>query len=277
MSGWLGQVTGHLPDWWDAGSGEGGGLAMNDGVAVLVGVLRSCCTHLGERGTPMATLTAEELLAALRPFAEIVGEHLAGLDDDARESFRRGARGVQGQTSQRRRVEAAIRASMPKFSPQGLDEYLEAQEQRRSEQAFKLIASIEKTLKTHVIETLRAEFDAEEKPDAWWYEGVKTPIRKVARERQEDAGGDREVEDCLDLIHFRSIAADNWAMFKETLAYGSQGKDTGTKWIIAVNDVRKVVMHPSSDVEVSATTLDQLREYERWLKEQCGETPTDGQ
>ena len=80
----------------------------------------------------------------------------------------------------------------------------------------------------------------------------------------------QEVEDCLDLIQFWAIAQNNCATFMDTLAAGSQSKDQGTNWIVAINATRKGVMHPSSDVQLTALQLNDLRDYEAWPRGQCG-------
>ena len=45
LNNWFGTIQEAAPDWWNAGAGEGGGLAMNDSVTACINVLRSVFQH----------------------------------------------------------------------------------------------------------------------------------------------------------------------------------------------------------------------------------------
>jgi DNA sulfur modification protein DndB len=59
VSSWLREVRDRTSQWWDAGSGPGGGLAMNDGVTVSVNVLRSVVEHLDAARATVERRSAE--------------------------------------------------------------------------------------------------------------------------------------------------------------------------------------------------------------------------
>ena len=49
LKAWLNGIRQHCEDWWNRGSSEGGGLAMNDGVTACINVLRSVFAHIAPR------------------------------------------------------------------------------------------------------------------------------------------------------------------------------------------------------------------------------------
>jgi len=54
LKAWINTVASINKEWWDKGSGEGGGLAMNDGIAGLLAVLRSVFEVLEKRNLKLA-------------------------------------------------------------------------------------------------------------------------------------------------------------------------------------------------------------------------------
>jgi len=111
--------------------------------------------------------------------------------------------------------------------------------------------------------------------DAWWYSGIPDEVRKKASTRLEDELGKGNKEDYLELIDFRKIVLKNWEVFKDTFAYGDKGnKEKRTEWIVKVNDIRKIVMHPAKNRQVTSEDLVWLETYERWLTSRPG--PEDG-
>ncbi len=254
-------------DWWDVGAGDGGGLAMNDGVTVCMGVLRSVFQHFEGKGMRLVTLSAEELVAEIRPFAEALGNYLGGLSSEERLRFRNGSRGVQGQTNGRRRCERALHDAIPAFEPTELKKDLELEGARTNEQAYAIIQAIERNLKKAVLDVLREEFRGDE--NLWWYEGVPERVRlKVTQRIEADKGALGDREDNFDLLDYRAIVMANWPLFKGMLGRDAQGKDRGTNWLVRLNDTRRIVMHPSREALIDWDSLALLEEYRDWLAAQ---------
>jgi DNA sulfur modification protein DndB len=66
LQGWFGFIRDAVPDWWAAGAGDGGGLSMNDGVSVCMGVLRAVFQFLSDkRRIKLIQLSNSELLQQL--------------------------------------------------------------------------------------------------------------------------------------------------------------------------------------------------------------------
>jgi len=145
VKSWLIDIYGGCSDWWDLGSADGGGLSMNDGIAVCLGVLRSVFEHLGKK-IALVRISDDELAREIRPYGETLGEYFGSLSDEARSNFRKGCRGIQGQTAQRRICEEELHSMFPDFEPPGLIEELELVKARTNERAYPLIQSIERML-----------------------------------------------------------------------------------------------------------------------------------
>ena len=274
LKGWLSAVRESCADWWDLGSAEGGGLAMNDGITACINVLRSVFQHLDEKkNAHLIRRDHGDLLDCVLPYARALGAYFAKMTAEERKGFRE-LRGVQGQTARTRRCQLAIRASLADFNPPGLDEFVQLEKQQTNLRAKAVIDRIEQSLQRTVIEELKEEFGASE--SEWWILGVpkKTRIDVTKREQDDDSRRGAK-ERYLDLIDYRSIALDNWQLFEPLLAYGKTGnKEKKTKWIVDLNEKRNIVAHASAGIALSLEELAQLEEYERALNERLSGAPT---
>lgn len=266
INGWFGFIRDAVPDWWGLGAGDGGGLSMNDGVSVCMGVLRAVFQFLSDkRHIKLIQLSNDELLQKLAPYGKALGEFFASCSADQHKEFRTGARGNQGLTFTRRKCEKALHDKFPEFEPEGLLEALKLEAAQTKEQAFKLIVSLEQRLQDFIIKALKLEF-GDNHEDPWWYNGVPVQIRQKATARLEEDQGKGKKEHYLDLIDFRAIALNNWSLFQDTLAFGKSGnKEKRTEWMQKLNEMRKVVMHAAKQQTIGFEQLAQLREYDEAL------------
>src|SRR5260370_15463813 len=69
LNNWFGAIQAAAPEWWITGAGEGGGLAMNDGVTACINVLRSVFQHFIVRGENLILLNDQELFEQVKPYA----------------------------------------------------------------------------------------------------------------------------------------------------------------------------------------------------------------
>ena len=262
VAAWFGFIRDGAADWWAFGAAEGGGLAMNDGVAICIGVLRNVFQHIAKKeGISVVGVTDKELIGLIEPYGAALGEYFGNMSNDARLLFRTGARGNQGRAAHRRQCESVLHRRFSDFEPPGLREDLELQNAKTNEQAYAMIQRIEKRLKKIVMSALREEFDGE----SWWYEGVPQGIRTKAVERKEEEKGIGEREDYLDILDFRRIALHNWQVFQDIVSYGSGNKEKKTNWMVQLNALRKIVMHPGKAQSINWDQLATLKEYEGWL------------
>lgn len=95
---WFDIIRRAAPDWWDLGSADGGGLAMNDGVTTCINVLRSVFHHLDSHGEKLVLLDNDDIVGRIRAYGEALGEYLGSLTAEERARFR-DLRGIQGQAA----------------------------------------------------------------------------------------------------------------------------------------------------------------------------------
>ena len=263
---WFTLISEPAKDWWDKGSGEGGGLAMNDSIVSCVNVLRSVFQHLEQGKLRLRDLTESEVHEMLTPFGDALGNHLKSFNEEERKSYR-DPRGVQGQNFRTRLAQKAIRDAISAFNPVGLEAYLEGQKAQTNQRANAAVVNIERMLQKTVVEELKRECGTGEQE--WWMTGVPTTVRRKASDRYEEDGGKRGGRECyLDLIDYKHIVAHHWSLFEPILGFGTGGKEKRLSWLDFVNERRKIVAHPSSLAVVPLADLAQLREYESWLTDQ---------
>jgi len=261
---WLNIISQRSSVWWGKGSGEGGGLSMNDGVMTLIRVLGSVFQYLETKVIKSISLDNEDLLEHLKPYAEALGDYLNSLSEEKRSEFRK-FRAEQGINRRMMWCQKGIRDHIQEFNPPGLDKFLEEEKAQTNLSAETIIHEIERLLQNVVIEELKREFGASE--NRWWIEGIPKPIRTEATKKWED--NDRKRPGAwhhLDFIDYRKIIQNNWSIFERYFGYPAKGnKEKRTKWIVDVNEIRNVVSHVSSGESVSIEQLRQLEQYRDWL------------
>jgi hypothetical protein len=265
---WFSVIRAAVPDWWDKGAGDGGGLAMNDGVTTCIMVLRS----VTQQSEPqrLVRLDDEDLFQHIKGFAEALGAYFAKFSETERKMFR-DLRGVQGQTRRWRKCQEALRVSIPTFDPEGLDLYLADEKAETNTRGKSVIESIEKTLQKIVLDELRSEMPEGED---WWILGVPKPVRqKVTQKYEEDDHQRGGYEYYFDLVDYPKIALHNWQIFQPILGYGNPnaGKDKQLSWLNFVNLKRNIVSHASSAQTLTIDELSQLEQYAEWLQMKKGE------
>lgn len=267
INNWFDVLRTPVADWWDAGAGEGGGLAMNDAVTAGLNVLRSACIHLESTGVKLVELDDDDLFQVLRPFATVVGEYLGSLTEEERRRFR-DLRGGQGQTTRTRRLEKAIHDRFPAFDPPELGDFMLREKAQTNKKAKEIVDRIEIALQETVIQELKREYGTDE--SQWWMMGVPKGIRqRVTNMYEMDDGKRGGKEYYFDLSDYRNIVHQNWGIFEPLVVTGKQGvaKEKRTAWMNDVNEIRRVVAHPSSGVTVSIEQLEQIEEYDSWLRD----------
>lgn len=272
LNQWFSLVRNAAPEWWDAGSGEGGGLAMNDSVIAIIGVLRSVFNHLSSNGSKLVTLDDEDLFERITKYGEALAQYLGDLSEEERKGYR-DLRGIQGQTARMRRCQQAIHEQIPTFLPPGLQDFINTQKAQTNIKAKQIIDRIETILHETILEELKREFGLDE--SQWWIEGVSKPVRvKVTKRYEEDDGKRGGREYYFDLIDYRTIIQENYTLLGQLLGYGNANasKDKRTTWIKEVNTMRNIVAHVSAGKSISIEQLDQLESYDRWLAQQIAGT-----
>jgi len=264
IKAWINKIVELNKSWWDLGSGIGGGLAMNDGVSSFIMDLKSVFDVLDKKGIKLIRATDQEVCDLIKPYSIALGDYLSTFDESQRKAFR-DLRGIAGMTYRTRQCQQGMRAKIPDFNPEGLDEWIELQKQQTNKSAKEIIDKIEVMLQDFIVNELKREFGVDD--DVWWYEGVPNPIRtKVSGLMEEDKNKRGGKEYYFDLIHYRRIIAEHWELFEKVFAFGTRGnKDKRTEWLDFINETRRIIAHPSSGKIVSTEDFAKLDEYYKWL------------
>lgn len=281
LSGYFDLVRSQATEVFDKGAGEGGGLAMNDGITVCINVLRSIVSYFESKAPKTAALihlSDDELIELIAPLATLVGQHFGGLTADQMAQFR-ALRGVQGQTTGTRRVEEFLRRNVADFDPPGLKEYLARERAQTTTKAFEEIQTVEKILQFTVLSELKSEYG--DKETEWFFGGVPIRVRKKVDDRINEQGGKSGGrEQNFDVIDYREIVSANWELFEKILGRGEKGsKEKRTKWISDVNELRQKVMHASKgqSLPITEEQLAILEDTREWLQHQVSEPPLEVQ
>lgn len=266
---WINEISRVNKEWWDIGAGEGGGLAMNDGIATLIAVLRSVFEFLeNKEHKNLVAYSNEEVCKLILPYAKILGEYLQGFDVAQRKAFR-DLRGVVGVTFRTRQCQQGMRVLKPEFNPDGLEEWITLQKATTNKNTKELIDKIEVVMQQNIVEVLKNEYGME--GERWWYEGIPSTIRKKVSERMEEDKNRRGGKEFyFDLIDYKKILSENWEMFEKTFGFGksTSSKDKRTEWIDFINETRKIVAHASSGKTVSLEEYTKIEEITNWLEKQ---------
>ncbi|SDU39172.1 DGQHR domain-containing protein [Pseudomonas yamanorum] len=260
---WFGAIRQNSSEWWDLGSADGGGLAMNDSVTACLMLLKSVLNHIELSGRKLSKLDVSEVNSLIKPYAEALGHYFASLNAEERKLYR-DLRGMQGQSARNRRGQQALKNVFPEFSPPGLEDYLSREKEQTNLHAKLVIDRIEILIKNLVVQELFQEFGEE-----WWGEGVPKAMRIAISTRSENDDNKRGLKEAyFDLLDYRVIALNNWSIFQSLLGQGKKNdnKDKQTKWLVEVNEMRNAVAHASSGVSLSVEKLSALKQHEAWLK-----------
>jgi DGQHR domain-containing protein len=264
VKAWFKNIADAAEDWWRVGSGDGGGLAMNNGVTVCLNIMRSVMEHMGYGS--LCSLDNDDLAARLKPYGKCLGDYFARMSSEEKQRFRQ-LQGSDGQIMGTRQCQEAIRAEFPQFSPPQLLEWIESKKKNYNDQGRQLIEEIETKLQAHVLQILKSEFDRD--ADAWWWEGVPKVVRKKVDDRRNESDGKTGGrEQNFDLVHYRELITANWDLFKEYFGYSvaGGGKEKQTSWIVEVGEMRNIVMHPSRQQFLSEEQISRLQSYVDWLR-----------
>lgn len=259
INGWFNAIKRDVLAWWDAGSGEGGGLAMNDSVVACFNVLKSVLQHLISKGENLRSLSSEELYEYIAPYALAVSKYLSSLSKDERQAFRL-HRGSQGQTQRTKMLQIAINKDFPDFMPSGLKEHIA----EKMNNVKPLLAIIKEILSNIVLEELYNECGSQE--NQWWMAGIPEKTRQeVSRRYEEDRGKQGSKEHYFEFLDYQAIIRHNWHLFQDTLRYDKacSNIENCIAWIGEINDVYNLIMQ---NKPITFQQITELEIYGEWLR-----------
>ena len=111
-----------------------------------------------------------------------------------------------------------------------------------TKEARDLIDNIQIKLYDRVFYKLKNKFGHEE--SGWWAKGVPPNVRESCVTEREKDPERKNYEQYVTLIDYYSIAAHNWEIFEEDLAFTKDGgKDKKLSWLKDLNKIRNKTHH----------------------------------
>lgn len=268
----------NLPSQWQLGRAEGGFVFVNAGVESFLRVLSDIVDHLVSEGRidPHKD-SAESVFEEVRVYLSPLINFFNGLSYNDAAEFKV-LYGNAGRARYWRKLQAAIHAAIPEFSPPGLTGYLTDETKAFNTESFNMIRDIETFLKNDIRRRLQDRFGSK-----WFKVGVppKTYAAAIAlaAEKNRERDEDDEVEpwDCLHLINYQEILQrDNktWVELFEG-QYTRPGDEkkswkSKTSWMGELNRIRNENSHTYS---VKESEYNFLVAIHTWL--QLGRVATE--
>jgi DNA sulfur modification protein DndB len=230
------------PENWELGDAPGGYLCTNNAIVALLRILKAVCEYIDQKNTVRCDeLTSEELIQEVTPLIQPILTYLKSASADDLKLLR-GQLGDKGQRTQALALMVFIHEKYTNFNPAGLQEYLDSWDEKGTEEGRTIVHEVQLKLFNGVVAKLRQAFPNKED---WWVEGIPLKVRNECVSRREQDPDRLDPEQYLDLIDYKSIAAQNWELFKDEFSLEEKGgKEAQLKWIQQLNTIRNKISHP---------------------------------
>ncbi len=261
-----------LPTQWSLGSADGGYVFLNNGVEAYLRLLSDIVEHVkAAEGVDPLTESTNTLIDACVHFIDPLIDHLDGLTPEEGANYRK-LYGSGAGLRYYRRLQTAVRDARPDFNPEGLDEWLKAQDKKFNDEARGIVSELEEFLKQDIRLRLEDEYGSD-----WDRSGIPLKIRKETAHRAADMNLElspaERVEpwDMMYLIDYREIMIQNNQLWtkrfeKRYTKPGEESKPGGWKkrssWMTDLNDIRNDVVHARG---INEDQFAFLVELESWL------------
>ena len=250
LSDCFGIFATELPNHWNLGDAKGGYLCTNNGLRAVCHVIKDIGDHIGEEeGTDLCMLNADETFEAIEPFLQVLVDYLKDASAQEIQAFRSIGSSLKAVRDQAYGLEVQINKRISTFRPRGLQKYLESRDEAGTAEAAGKVTKIHRWLFAYVIETLKDHYGTEDK--AWWTSGIPLRIRQKCTNEWEAKNRKGTEESHLYLIDYKDICISNWSVVKDAISLGArdrENKKANTKWIVELNEVRKITAHPERGV-----------------------------
>ncbi len=258
-------IADELQDQWNAGSGEGGFIAMNIRVSGITRTLDCILDHLVRvESLNTEDLSGRELADKVIPYLIPVVEFIKGLDSNELKKLRSyfGSGAPEKVTME---FLNAIHSEFDEFNPEGLMQWIKENTGEFNKPCWDLGHNyIEPLMHKFVITQLKKEYGEK----AWWIEGVPKTIQKVCSDARIDAGTSEPDWNFLNTIHYRDIVEKNWTLLGDYFTppgMENAKKEKRLSWLVKLNKARQRYSHPQRDV-ITEEEFKFLTELYAWLK-----------
>jgi len=234
---------------WDLGSGEGGFIAMNNGICALFLIISDVLDFIvREKGITPKLKNSEELFSEIEIYLDPVINYIENLSLEEKKKLR-SLFGAGAPEKILKEFQNAIHGEFREYDPPGLQQWIKESTGQFNERCITTGHYIEKELlHEFVIKKLKEQFGAKN----WWINGVPESILTKCYERR--INDDKEANDWefLDPLDYQSILSKHWDIFAEyftppELNKNNIGKNRKLKWLEVFNDIRKKYSHPQRE------------------------------
>lgn len=233
------------PEHWALGDAKGGYLCTNLGLRALLVLLRKLIGFVERDGTRVVSMSPEELVELVEPYARPVVQFFARASAGEVAYFRNRGSSLAGVDQNAMQMLAIVAAARADFDLPEVKAYLDSQDAAGTEQARGMILEIHRILYDDILATLRAHYG--ELRDAWWITGVPKQVRIDCDVRYNTEGDtSRDRWQSLNLIDYAQIVVyeGNWDLFKGRYNfYGKGAKAKLARWIGRISRLRNITMH----------------------------------
>lgn len=261
-------VANGLPNQWNAGSGEGGFIAMNIGIATLIRIIDDIIEFLvkNEDFEP-ETKSANEVFINISRYLNPI---ISFLNNKTSEELKklRGQLGGGGVDKIIKEFQFSIHESYSEFNPQGLDKWIKDNSGIYNTPSKILGDEIQLTIRNFIFKKLKEQYGEIN----WWKQGVDREIQKYCSNVAIDDGHLEPEDHYLLTIHYQKIVKDNKEFLLEFFTHPdlkSAALDKRISWFVKLNSIRKKFSHPERD-KVTEDEFLFLNELKDWLFKKIG-------
>jgi DNA sulfur modification protein DndB len=189
-----------LPTQWQLGNADGGFVFMNNGIEAYLRILSDIVDHVivSDGVSPLGSST-EEIVDACRSFIDPLVDHLDALSPEEGAAYRK-LYGSGAGMQYYRRLQVALQNARPAFQPDGLSEWLKAQDKQFTNEAREIVSDLEEFFKADIRTRLQDEFGTD-----WEKHGVPRKVRietgARALEKNVDVGADEQKTSDWDMMY----------------------------------------------------------------------------
>lgn len=250
-----------LEEQWAKGSGEGGFIAMNIGVASLLRILSDILVYLDNTGVNVRKLTPENLATECTPYLKHVIGFVKSTSLEQRKQLR-SFLGTGGVEKVVRELQNAINSHNSDFCPAGFDKWQDESSGKYNELVKPLAIEIQKKINRLVTSILKKELGEK----GWWSRGVPKKVQKDCSLRRIEEGSGEDWQYLMVLEYKDIIKARKDVLINHFTPPGIEqaGIDKKLSWFTRFNSIRNKVSHPERE-SVTEEEHAEISEIYKWL------------
>ncbi|MHA2219005.1 MAG: DGQHR domain-containing protein [Candidatus Hodarchaeales archaeon] len=246
LNGCLEKFENDLEVQWNIGSGEGGFIAMNNGISAIFLVVSDILDFLVKnKDIKPDEHDGEDLVKLVLPYLEPIVKFIEKLDSEGLKKLRSYFGGGAPEKILKE-FQCAINAQYADFNPPGLQQWIKEHTGQYITKCFDTGTHIEEELLNKFIKkVLQKEYGTK-----WWKEGVPINIQKSCSNKKIEKKSDEDVANFLELLDYQEIVSRNWNLLGNYFTppgLETSGKDKRLAWFVKFNSIRAKYSHPARE------------------------------